>query len=78
MLAVRSHVPGAAKDPNGFLGRAENRSLISTRARFVESGYGAEAEASLQEIRGNFNAELDKRTVAIRGGFTDSHQLSTD
>ncbi|WP_367346184.1 DUF5076 domain-containing protein [Stenotrophomonas bentonitica] len=42
-------------------------------ANALESGYGAEAEASLQAIRDNFNAELNRRNVAIRGGFMDSH-----
>lgn len=42
-------------------------------ANALESEYGTEAGSSLQEIRDNFNVELNKRTVAVRGGFTDSH-----
>ncbi|WP_240790706.1 DUF5076 domain-containing protein [Stenotrophomonas sp. TEPEL] len=40
-------------------------------ANALETGYGADANASLREIQECFNNELGKNSPAIKGGFID-------
>lgn len=42
-------------------------------ANALESGYGADADASLREIQDGFNKQLAKNSPPIKGGFVGRH-----
>ncbi len=42
-------------------------------SRALESGYEMDREAVIKGIRESFDAELNKPTSKLKGGFTDTH-----